>query len=176
MKGLGFSRAARATQNQRGLSPGGWMCPEQSKEETKCLKRLKARRPRRAHQRKQLQPEDQVPEDRVPEDRDPVEAVDRVVLVDQAVAASFSAARRSVSSAPRRSTPFPTGMFVCYKGLWRNAARLCRAGSLAFAPHTSAGSPAPSSRLGISPCCLSQQGTNLLARSRVRPRLLPMAH
>src|SRR5215469_2877967 len=101
------------------------MCPEQSKEETKCLKRLKARRPRRAHQRNRLQPEDQDPED-----RDPAEAVDRVVLVDQAVAASFSAARRSVSSAPRRSTPFPTGMFVCYKGLWRNAARLCRAGSL----------------------------------------------
>ena len=45
-----------------------------------------------------------------------------------AVAASSFAARRCASSAPKRSTRFPTAMFVCCKGLWPSAARLCLAG------------------------------------------------
>ena len=58
--------------------------------------------------------------------------------VDPADAASFSAARRFASSAPRRLMPSPIGMFVCCRDSWLSVARLCPAASPAFAPRTSA--------------------------------------
>src|ERR1700677_890844 len=76
-----------------------------------------------------------------------------------AAAASFSAARRSASSARKRLTPSLIATSVCCRALWPSAARSCPAGLPAFAPPTSAALPAPSSRLGISRCCRLQQDT-----------------
>ena|ERR1039457_4582778 len=148
-----------------------WAGSEKSKEETACLKKLLARRPRRAHQHQHLNPrriQDLVRFGRVDGPQAVLAAGLPAVL---GAAASSFAARRCASSAPRRSTPFLTAMFVCCKDLWLSAGRLCLAGSPVFARPTSAALRAQSSRLGTSPCCRLQPGT-----SRWLSLRLPMAN
>ena len=74
--------------------------------------KFKARRPKPAHPHLKAE---------APE----ADRVDHVPAADPAAAANSFAARRCASSAPKRSTPSPTGMSVCCKGLWPSEARLC---------------------------------------------------
>ncbi len=118
---------------------------EESKEETPCLKRLKAKAPETSAP---AAPQAASGSDSGPGSgfgsrlrfRSPLR---RSAPADgppaaPADAASSSAARRSASSAPRRSTRSLTAMSGCCKGLWPSAARSCPGGSPAFAPRTSA--------------------------------------
>src|SRR6476661_3285642 len=92
---------------------------EESEEETACLTKLPAGRPKRAHQHQHHKdPRGPVP------DPGPADGLPAAL----AVAESSFAARRCVSSAPKKSTRFHIAMFVCCKGLWPSVARSCLAG------------------------------------------------
>src|ERR1700743_568995 len=96
---------------------------KESNEDRTWLKRQRTRPPRVARERR-LQVR-VVPEAvrAVVRAESGVQADGRAGLAD---AANFPAARRSVSSAPKRSTRSRTAMYGCCNSLWPSAERSCR--------------------------------------------------
>ncbi len=87
----------------------------------------------------------------------------RVLAVDRAglAAGSSSAAKRSASSARRRSMRSAIAMYGCCRGLWRSAERSFHAGSRASAHGTSVSFRWPSSSRATSRCWRLRLASNL---------------